>query len=49
VSMKRMQDKSKLYNTQEKGPTPNQTKPDHKLPLKPINVDDKHQVLNSRG
>jgi hypothetical protein len=47
--MKKMKEKSKIYNTQEKGPTPPQTKANHKLPLKPTNVDGKHQVSNSRG
>jgi hypothetical protein len=47
--MKRMQDKSKLYNIRAKAPTPPQTKANHKLPLKPSHMGGKHQVWNSRG
>jgi hypothetical protein len=37
------------HNIQYKTPTPPQTKTNYKLPLKPSNVDGKHQVSNSRG
>jgi hypothetical protein len=47
--MKKMQEKSKIYNIQDKAPTPPQTKANHKLPLKPSHMDGKHQVPNSRG
>jgi hypothetical protein len=47
--MIKMEEKSKIYNIHDKAPTPPQTKANHKLPLKPINVDGKHQVSNSRG
>jgi hypothetical protein len=37
--MKKMPKKCKAYNIQEKAPTPPQPKANHKLPLKPSNVD----------
>jgi hypothetical protein len=46
--MKKIQEKIKIYNIHDKAPTPTQTKINHKLPLKPSNVDGKHQVSNSR-
>jgi hypothetical protein len=47
--MTKMKEKNKIYNIHDKAPTPPQTKTNHKLPLKPSNVDGKHQISNSRG
>jgi hypothetical protein len=47
--MKKMQEKSKIYNIHAKAPTPPQAKANHKLSLKPSHMDGKHQALNSRG
>jgi hypothetical protein len=41
--MKKMQEKSKIYNIHAKAPTPPQTKENYKLPLKPSHMDGKHQ------
>jgi hypothetical protein len=41
--MKRIKDKSKLYNIHVKAPTPPQIKANHKLPLKPSHMSGKHQ------
>jgi hypothetical protein len=41
--MKKMQEKRKIHNIQDKTPTPPQTKANHKLPLKPSHMDGKHQ------
>jgi hypothetical protein len=46
--MKKMQEKSKIYNIHAKTPTLPQTKANHKLSLKPSHMDGKHQVPNSR-
>jgi hypothetical protein len=46
--MMKMQEKSKIYNIHDKTPTPSQIKANHKLSLKPSNVDGKDQVSNSR-
>jgi hypothetical protein len=41
-------EKQTIQVNKAKTPTPSQTKTKHKLPLKPSNVDGKHQALNSR-
>jgi hypothetical protein len=41
-------EKQTIQVNKAKTPTPSQTKTKHKLPLKPSNVEGKHQALNSR-
>jgi hypothetical protein len=47
--MKKVQEKSKIYNMQDKAPTPSQIKANHKLHLKPSHMNGKQEVSNSRG
>jgi hypothetical protein len=47
--MKELQEKSEIYNIQDKTSTPPKPKAKQKLPLKSSQKDDTHQVQNSRG
>jgi hypothetical protein len=47
--MKKMQEKSKIYNIQDKAPTPPQIKANHKLPLNPSHMDDNIKLQTQEG
>jgi hypothetical protein len=47
--MKKMQEKSKIYNIQDKAPTPSQIKANHKLPLNPSHMDDNIKLQTQEG